>query len=79
MMIEYAIATKEIVRSEDYRNLPSQGSQLVREGLDEKRLVRAIDKRILPLLIILYFLQFMDKIILNVCCFLLDIWFDAID
>jgi hypothetical protein len=66
-MIEYNLAIKELDQSDAYIHLESQGSQWVSEGFDEKKLVRRIDRRILPLLCLIYFVQFMDKIILNVC------------
>jgi hypothetical protein len=66
-MIEYDLARKELDQSNAYRHLDSQGSQWVIEKHDEKKLVRRIDRRILPLLCLIYFVQFMDKVILNAC------------
>jgi hypothetical protein len=66
-MIEYDLARKELDLSNAYRNLDSQGSQWVAEEYNERKLVRRIDRRILPLLWLIYFVQFMDKIILNAC------------
>lgn len=65
-MIEYDLAIKELDQLDAYRHLESRGSQWVSEGFDEKKLIRRIDRRILPLCCLIYFLQFMDKIILNV-------------
>jgi hypothetical protein len=57
----------ELAHSNSFTHLESRGSQWVLDGFDEKNLVRKIDRRILPLLFLIYFVQFMDKIILNVC------------
>lgn len=65
---ENVVDKTEEIETASYRNLPSQGSQCHIEGFvgfNEKRLIRIIDWRILPLLFTVYFLQFMDKIVLN--------------
>jgi sugar phosphate permease len=63
--------TEDVVESKDdgesfsYGNLSSRGSQWRATGFNEKRLIRTIDWKILPFLFAAYFLQFMDKVILN--------------
>lgn len=37
------------------------------EMLDDKKLKRKIDRRILPAMFMAYFLEFLDKVALNVC------------
>ena len=64
---------EEVISPTDFRTLGSRESQTPlreRNGqafdvVEEKQLVRTLDRRILPLLFSAYFLQFMDKIILN--------------
>lgn len=59
------VENKEDIEAGSYRNLGSQGSQWQAVGLNASRLIRRVDGRILPLLFTVYFLQFMDKIVLN--------------
>jgi hypothetical protein len=65
---ENVVDAEEDIETAAYRSLASQGSQCQIAGFDgfnEKRLIRIIDWQILPLLFTVYFLQFMDKIVLN--------------
>jgi len=55
----------EKIETGSYRNLPSQGSQWQFNDINEKQVIRKADWHILPLLFTAYFLQFMDKIVLN--------------
>ena len=63
--VENVVESKDDVDSISYGNLSSRGSQWHLAGFNEKRLIRTIDWKILPLLFSAYFLQFMDKVILN--------------
>lgn len=63
--VETIVESKDDGESVSYRNLSSRGSQWHVAGFNEKRLVRTIDWKILPFLFAAYFLQFMDKVILN--------------
>ncbi len=63
--VETVIESKDEVESISYENVSSRGSQWQVAGFNEKRLIRTIDWKILPLLFAAYFLQFMDKVILN--------------
>jgi len=62
---ENVVDTKEHPDSGSYRNLPSQGSQCLIQDVNEKRIIHKVDRHILPLLFAAYFLQFMDKVVLN--------------
>jgi hypothetical protein len=55
---------KESYETSDYQTLESRGSQW-NDQITERRMVRRIDLRILPVLCSTYFFQFMDKVILN--------------
>jgi hypothetical protein len=58
-----SLEVKEVLKVSDYRELESRGTQ---DGVvNERHLVRKIDLHILPVLCSVYFLQFMDKVILN--------------
>ena len=59
------IESKDDVESISYGKLSSRGSQWQVAGFNEKRLIRTIDWKVLPFLFAAYFLQFMDKVILN--------------
>jgi len=63
--VESIVESKDDVKSVSYGNHSSRGSQWDVAGFNEKRLIRTIDWKILPLLFAAYFLQFMDKVILN--------------
>jgi MFS transporter, ACS family, allantoate permease len=66
MSFKGGITMKEIVSPPDrYRTLTSRGSQWQPDEFNEKKVLRIVDRRILPILCSVYFLQFMDKIILN--------------
>src|SRR5580698_8125999 len=65
-------STKELVDSPDHRTIDSRGSPYPRsqwepdaEEVNERRVVRKFDCHILPILCAAFFLQFMDKSILN--------------
>jgi hypothetical protein len=59
------VERQESVDSGSYRHLASRGSHWHVPGFNEKRLMYRIDGRILPVLFTVYFLQLIDKIILN--------------
>ena len=63
--VENVVESKDDVESVSNRNLSFRGSQWHFPGFNEKRLIRTIDWKILPFLFAAYFLQFMDKVILN--------------
>jgi hypothetical protein len=63
--VENVVESKEDVESISFGKLSSQDSQWHVAGFNEKKLIRTIDWKILPLLFAAYFLQFMDKVILN--------------
>jgi hypothetical protein len=63
-------STKEVFDSPDNESLDSRGSPYPRsqwesEDVNERRVVRKFDSHILPILCCAFFLQFMDKSILN--------------
>jgi sugar phosphate permease len=63
--IEKAFDGNEKIETGSYRNQASQGSQWEPDDVNEKQVIRKADWHILPLLFSAYFLQFMDKIVLN--------------
>jgi len=62
---ENSFDSNEKIETGSYRNLSSQGSQSQFNDINEKQVIRKADWHILPLLFTAYFLQFMDKIVLN--------------
>jgi hypothetical protein len=50
-----------------YNRAPSRASARWPASVNEAKLVRKIDWSIIPILMAAYFLQFLDKVIYNVC------------
>jgi hypothetical protein len=53
--------------ADEYNRAPSRASARWPAGVNEVKLVRKIDWSIIPILMAAYFLQFLDKVIYNVC------------